>query len=146
MFRKIHSNKDPGATIGTELKKEFGRYFRRAAIHCRRLLGKYPIPFFAGMVISILLSGILAFTIMRVDKPQALPALPRLPASGAGGGMGNMLEAYNALKEAAALQSRIEAIARKDTLDTADSTEVMDALLRIDAIHKQLKLKQNRKP
>lgn len=146
MFRKIHSNTDPGATIGTELKKEFGRYFRRAGIHCRHLLGKYPIPFFAGMVISILLSGILAFTILRVDNPQALTALPRLPASGAGGGMGSMLEAYDALKEAAVLQSRIEAIARKDTLDTGDSTEVIDAFKRIDEISKQLKFKQNRKP
>lgn len=140
MFRKIHSSNDSDATLGTELKREFGKYFRRPGFYSTYILNKYPLTFFSLMVGSILLSGILSFTVMRTEKPNPLPAFPKSMTSNSNS-VSEIMGAYGTLKEATILQSRIEILARKDTLNAADSIEVFQALKRIDQIRKTMKLK-----
>ncbi|SDF11405.1 hypothetical protein SAMN05216464_1139 [Mucilaginibacter pineti] len=136
MFRKIHSNRLPGTTLAGSLKKEFSRYFIGAAVVFGRLLRRYPFTAFSLMVASILVSAILAFTVMRQQKPVPLPRMlsqKQAPATVLPG----TLDAYEAFKEAGMLQARIEANGRKDSLTSRDSIEVVRALQRIDEIRKQ---------
>lgn len=138
MFRKTHSNKDSGATLGTELKREFGKYFVRPGFYCHYVLNKYPLTFFSVMVVSILLSGILSFTVMRIEKPESLPVFPKTATDGSSG-LTEMIHAYGALKELTALQNRIAILGRKGTLNAADSIEVIQALKRIDHLRNTTK-------
>lgn len=140
MFRKIHSSNDSNATFGSELKRELGRYFKRPGFYCFHILSKYPLTFFSIMVVSILLSGVLSFTVMRIEKPIPLPSFPRSAAADANG-VSKMLDAYGTLKEAAILQNRIEVLARKHKLNAVDSIEFFQLLKRIDQIRKTMKLK-----
>lgn len=141
MYRKTPSN--------TEAKRPaldgvLG-YIRQARSRGRRLLERHPLYFFAGMLACMLGSGILAFTVMRVDVPRALPPFPQPPASGAGSGITGIIGTYGAIREVAGLQETIASIIGKDTLDTADSIRLVDALERLDRIHNQVQ-KQNPQP
>ena len=138
MFRKIHSNKDSGATLGAELKRELGKYFVRPGFYCHYVLNKYPLTFFSVMVVSILLSCILSFTVMRIEKPGALPVFSKT-ATGGSSGLAEMIGAYSALNEVTTLQNRIGILARKDSLNAGDSIEVIHILKRIDYLRNTAK-------
>ncbi|WGQ08985.1 hypothetical protein QG516_20955 [Pedobacter gandavensis] len=142
MFRKIPSSNNSDATLGTELKKEFGKYFKRVGLYSTHILNKYPLTFFSLMVASILLSGVLSFTVMRIEKPSPIPSFPK-SATNNSNGVSEIIGAFGTLKEATILQSRIEILAHKDTLNAADSIEVLQSLKRIDQIRKTMKLKSN---
>lgn len=92
------------------------------------------------MVASILLSGILSFTVMRIEKPIPLPSFPKTISSNSTG-LSEIMGAYGTLKETAILQSRIEVLTRKDSLSATDSIEFFQSLRRIDQIRKTMKLK-----
>jgi len=79
MFRKIHSNRDPGTTFFGELKKEFRPYFDQLARYLKRFALSYPKFLFGMMVINILLSIVLCLTIMRpkvINAPAVNAANP----------------------------------------------------------------------
>lgn len=132
MFRKITSNRDPGKTLGSELKKEFGVYFERAGRRGRELMAKYPRQVFIMMIVAILFSGIMAFTVMRSHKAPTITvkAVPQSAASG----LGQIISTATALQTLWGLQQHIDSLLKKDSLTHADSLTLNQALAQMDSI------------
>ena len=56
MFKKIHSKRDASDTLYSEIKKEFGGYFRKAGNGTRSFTERYPKLLFGLMVLCIVVS------------------------------------------------------------------------------------------
>lgn len=136
MYRKTHFKPKPD--LFKELGKEFGTYFTRIGERWKRVTAKYPRQLFTLMLICILTSGILAFTVLRVKKTEPMPALS---GPGVTEGLGQIIQSGQALKEVLDLQNQINAVLHKDSLTAADSTVVRNALSRLETIHHQLNSK-----
>jgi len=137
MFRKITSNRDPGKTLGSELKKEFGIYFERAGSKSRQLLEKYPRQVFTAMVIAILFSGVLAFTVMR-ERPRPILQVKTSVQSTASG-FGQIINTATALQSLWATQQQVDLLLKKDTLTHADSLTLNQALMQMESLRALLK-------
>ena len=137
MFRKITSNRDPGKTLGSELKKEFGIYFERAGSKGRQLLEKYPRQVFTAMVIAILFSGVLAFTVMRERQRPILQV--KTPVQNTASGFGQIISTASALQTLWATQQQVDLLLKKDTLTHADSLTLNQALMQMESLRALLK-------
>lgn len=136
MYRKIRSN--PPANLAQELKKEFGKYFVRLGVFCKRISGKYPRQVFALMLTSMLFSGILAFTVLRIKKAPPLPSLAVSGTSPISQGFGQIMQSGQALKEVLELRNQINTVLHKDSLGPADSLLLKNAIRRLEIINHQL--------
>jgi hypothetical protein len=132
MFRKITSNRDPGKTFGSELKKEFGIYFERAGKRSRQLLEKYPRQVFTIMIIAMLFSGVLAFTVMRQQQKLILPA--KAAPQSAASGLGQIISAASALQALWATQQQVDSLLKKTSLSHADSLTLNHALTQMESL------------
>ncbi|OYD43635.1 hypothetical protein [Sphingobacterium cellulitidis] len=119
---------------------------RRTGTSCRRLVERYPVHFFAGMVVCMLCSGILAFSVMRVGTPHTLPAFSPPPSGGAVPELTGIIDTYSAIREVADLQQVIAAIVKKDTLSAADSILLTDALRRFELIQRSISTNDKNNP
>ena len=137
MFRKITSNRDPGKTLGSELKKEFGIYFERAGLKSQQLMEKYPRQVFTAMVIAILFSGVLAFTVMR-EKQKPI-VLINASVQNTASGFGQIISTANALQTLWATQQQVDLLLKKDTLTHADSLTLNQALMQMESLRALLK-------
>lgn len=139
MSKKIHSNDQ------TDMVTRLQQCFRSAQTYLRELLHRYPLPIFVGMVICILLSGTLAFTVMRVKTPTGIPVIPNAPAIGADIDIGGVIQTYDALREVSEIQLVIQSIIEKDSLNTADSIMLISALKRFEELqHTQPSIQKNK--
>ncbi|RZJ92810.1 MAG: hypothetical protein EOO20_00405 [Chryseobacterium sp.] len=136
MFRKIRSNPVPNLYL--ELRKEFGSYLDRLASLLNSVCSRYPRQFFAMMVLSILISGILAFTVLRVAKTPALPTLDGGSSQTVTDGLGNIIQSGQALKEVLELQDQINTVLHKDSLEARDSLVLRNAIYRLETINHNL--------
>lgn len=91
-------------------------------------------------------SGILAFTVMRVENPKGIPVFPKPPANETGSVIGGILQSYGALQEITDIQREIQAIIDKDSLGTADSIRLIDALQRFEQLQQPKFEHQNSTP
>ncbi|WP_345948999.1 hypothetical protein ABDD95_19315 [Mucilaginibacter sp. PAMB04274] len=147
MFKRIHSNRDPGDTLGGELKKEFAVYFGKAGRIIRKLLEQNPRYTLIGMSLCILLSLVLSFTLFR--QPQAT-APATTPAKAAAekqiapvrDGLDQILATTSALQQTLALKKQVEALLAKPVLTPADSADLEKALDRLNQLQNHL----NQKP
>lgn len=137
MFRKITSNREPGKTLGSELKKEFGIYFERAGSKSRQLMEKYPRQVFTAMVIAILFSGVLAFTVMR-EKQKPIVQI-NASVQNTASGFGQIISTANALQTLWATQQQVDLLLKKDTLTHADSLTLNQALMQMESLRALLK-------
>jgi hypothetical protein len=137
MFRKITSNRDPGKTLGSELKKEFGIYFERAGSKSRHLLEKYPRQVFTAMVIAILFSGVLTFTVMR-ERPRPILQV-KTSVQSTDCGFGQIINTASALQSLWATQQQVDLLLKKDTLTHADSLTLNQALMQMESLRALLK-------
>lgn len=140
MSRKIHSNSQSDTVVRIQ------RYFHRAQTYFRKLLHRYPLPIFAGMVVCILLSGTLAFAVMRVKEPEGIPVFPKAPTIGADIEIAGVIQTYDALREVSEIQQVIQSIIEKDSLNAADSVLLISALKRFDELQYAKPSTQNDKP
>lgn len=138
MFRKITSNREPGKTLGSELKKEFGVYFGQAGQKGRQLMEKYPRQAFIIMVVSIIVSGILAFTVMRSRKATSVAPKAAYPQH-AVSGIGQIMSTASALQSLWGIQQQINGLLKKDTLTHADSLTLNHALEQMDSLQISIK-------
>jgi hypothetical protein len=136
MFRKITSNRDPGKTLGSELKKEFGIYFERAGTKSRQLLEKYPRQVFTAMIIAILFSGVLAFTVMREQQRQIIPV--KTSVQNTASGFGQIISTASALQTLWATQQQVDLLLKKDTLTHTDSLTLNRALSQMESLRSML--------
>lgn len=138
MYRKTHFK--PDKALWSEISKEFAIYFARFGNRIRHICEKYPKHIFFIMLGTMLISGILAFTVMRVkkDEPAQFLAGTSAPITQ---GLGQILGAGQALNKVLDLQNQINIVLQKDTLTGADSLIVKDAIDQLEKIHRQLNVK-----
>ncbi|OOG19647.1 hypothetical protein BWD42_06970 [Sphingobacterium sp. CZ-UAM] len=90
------------------------------------------------MLLCIIVSGILAFTLMRTDSGSTLSKYPKLPAVGSMAGITDALDSYSALQQVVAIQDTIAAIINKERLDDRDSIQLTDALKRFHQLQRSI--------
>ncbi len=138
MYRKTHFKPRPNLYL--EIRKEFGAYFSFLHVFWKNISARYPRQIFVVMLASILLSSVLAFTVMRVKNAGPMPSLSGSDAE-VTQGFGQILESGQALKKVLDLQSQINTVLHKDSLTAADSIVVKNAIRQLETIHHQLNTK-----
>lgn len=140
MFKKLHSNRDPQVTVYSELKKEFGVYFGKAGNCFKGIIDHNPKFLYAAMVVLLLSSIGLSFTIFRHNDPVAkVNPQPSKPVPTINDGFDRILETGAALKQAIALKKMVDSITHKNMLTKQDSTELENALDKLQQINNHFK-------
>lgn len=147
MFKKIHSNRDPKDTLLSEIKKEFGPYFKKVEDQFVSIIKRNPKVIFLVMLVVIFTSIILSFTVFRntggtKEIPNESIQLPHSKAQVhdlATGGFDQILRAGGALKETIKLKQEIEVVIAKKDLTAEDSVFLEKALIRLEQLNKSLK-------
>lgn len=114
MFKKIRSDRDPRDTVISELGKEFKPYVDQSSQTLRRLAKNYPRFLFCIMIINIVLSCILCFTVFRHKEPP-LPIKPIAPK------FDNIISLSSALRKTIRLKQQVDSLSQKKKLSSADS-------------------------
>ena len=134
MFKKITSNRDPRDTVLSEIKKEFRPYINNAGGSLKRLADHYPKFLFVMMVINIVLSAILCFTVLR-HKEEPKKTKASIVPNPIANGFEQITEASAALKETIRLKKAVDSITHKRILTKADSTQLGKDLDSLQEIH-----------
>lgn len=134
MFRKIHSNRDPQATVFSELKKEFRPYVVKAQHGFKRFAECYPRFLFMMMIINITLSVVLVMTVFKQkgDPPKQKAINAATPIAG---GFDRIRQAGLALRETIRLKREIDSITKLRTLTHPDSIALLNDLDSLRHIH-----------
>lgn len=130
MLKRIRSDRDPRDTLFSEIRKEFGRYFRSAERIFQRKAEKSPGIFFGLMTGLMFLSMILSFTVFRrKEKPGPIPlnkvVTPALD------GFSKIMETSGQIRETMACKKLIDSITSKNKLTRTDSLSLDSALDRL---------------
>lgn len=132
MFPKITSKREPGVTLGSELRKELTPYLRGTGEKIRQVLCMHPRFFFSSMVILMISSIVLAFTVLRNQQKKTVAA----PSNISGAGIGQLARKAAALQQLWRLQGEIDALLKKQKPDHADSLMIGSALSKMDSLRK----------
>lgn len=127
MWRKIHSDRDPRDTLFSELRREFRPWLDRVLSLFRQFVAGYPRLTFGLMLILMLFSAVLSFTVFRNKEAPHKIALPGQPAV-VSDGFGRIMEAAGQLSEAIRLRRTVDSLTAKSQLNTADSL-LLDSIL-----------------
>lgn len=144
MFKKIHSNRDPSETLWKALRKEFGHYFARAGRRFGQFCAGRPQFVFGLMVVLLVLSAVLSFTVFRHPAPGSAalhpkPAGQKSPHPHAlDDGFSRILETGAALKQTLELKQEVEVILAKGKLNHADSLRLEGALDSLGHLQHQI--------
>jgi len=136
MWRRIHSNRDPRDTLYRELRKEFNRYFGKAGSLCSSVLGRHPKFFFWGMVLLMLVSAVLSFTLFRRAGPVQHTAVQQ-KINPVQDGFSQILQTAGKIRETLKLKHLVDSISAKKQLTGTDSTLLDSALDRLQQVNKQ---------
>jgi hypothetical protein len=142
MYRKTPSEPVADSSAWASVRNRIGM----AQTFFRRLVRRHPFYFLTGMLVCMIASAILAFTVMRTDTQSALPALPLPESNGVGNAIGGMVRTYGTLQEIAEIQREIQAIIEKDSLTATDSIRLIHALQRFEQLHKTTPDNKNSTP
>jgi hypothetical protein len=139
MFKKIHSDRDPQDTVYSELKKEFAVYFIKANSAGKRITESYPNFLFGAMVLLMVASLVLSFTVFRVtDAPVAEKAVHKATPSPINSGFDQILLTGAALKETIQLKRQVDSLTAKKELSLPDSVALEKDLDRLKQINNHL--------
>lgn len=138
MWRKIHSNRDPRDTLFSELKKEFQPYVLKGAARFRSAAATYPRLFFAGMIVALLISLALSFTVFR-QPDKVVTSVPKLRANPAADGFDQIMQATVKMRETIKLKHLVDSLTAKKQLSNADTLLLDSALDRLQQIRHTLK-------
>lgn len=134
MFKKIHSNRDPEKTIWSELNNEFAPYISKANTGFSTIISAYPKQIFVGMMLLIIVSAVLSFTVFRnTDDPLAVKVsqqeriIPLVPQV-------NMLQMIDLMEETLLIQKQLDSIAAKEVLSATDSLTITNGIKRLDEL------------
>jgi len=126
MFRKLHSNRDPRDTLLSEINKEFRPYVRKAGTGLKSIINNHPRFLFTMMVINIVLSAVLSFTVFRHQAPP--PRVVKPQANPVSTGFDQIMRTGEKLKRSIALKRQIDSLTAKKQLSAADSLALEKAL------------------
>jgi hypothetical protein len=137
MFRKIHSNRDPGVTVWAELRREFSNYYTAAGKRSKSVLEKKPRLTYSLMVLLMASSFVISFTLFRHrDKPKSKTAIVR--SSPVEDGFSQIMRAGQKLKMTLALKNFVDSLSSKNPLTAKDSLKLDSALDRLQSIQKSI--------
>lgn len=135
MWRKIHSNRDPRDTLYSELRKEFRPGVEKLITFCRELLSGNPKISFSLMLLLLLVSAALSFTVLRhpdsIKKKVAVQE-PTIVSDG----FSQIMQATGKLKETIRLKQTVDSLTAKKQLNAADSLLLDSVLSRLQQIQK----------
>lgn len=137
MSRKIISEQDNQVTLFGELRKEFDKYFTVFLQRRNQILQRYPRQVFTGMLVCLITSIVLAFSVMRQKKVLSPSGMGKA-STDVSSGLGQILNTGSALKEVLELQSQVHIILTKDSLNATDSLLLKVAFDRLESINKKL--------
>lgn len=146
MFKRIHSNRAPGETLWRSLRQEFGSYFEQAGTSFGQFCTNYPKTIFGSMVVLLLLSVFLSFTIFHHPTqgrgpgsaaPHHNPAKVKSPHP-LDDGFSRILKTGTALKHTLGLKQEVEDILAKGKISPVDSLRLERALDSLAAIQHQI--------
>ena len=126
MFRKLHSNRDPRDTLLSEINKEFRPYISKAGKGIKGCINSHPRFLFTMMVINIVLSAVLSFTVFRHHAPP--PKVVKPQANPVSTGFDQIIRTGEKLKRTITLKRQIDSLTAKKTLSSADSLALEKAL------------------
>lgn len=146
MFKRIHSNRDPGETLWKSLRQEFGGYFERAGTSFGHFCANYPKSIFGIMVALLVMSIALSFTVFHhpAAGPRSGSAMPHHNTAPIKSphpmddGFSRILEAGSALKQTLGLKQEVESILAKGKISAADSLRLEQALDSLAVIQHQI--------
>ncbi|MGF7079706.1 hypothetical protein [Mucilaginibacter sp. UYCu711] len=144
MFRRIHSNRDPGNTLYREIKNEFGSYFEKAETTTGKIVQRNPRGSLIVMCLLMLLSAVLSFTVFRGHEKAAKPfpvqnANAALPVtSPVSEGFDQILSTTSALQQTLGLKKEVESLLAKPKLTPADSAQLEKALDRLGQLQQHV--------
>ena len=133
MFRKLHSNRDPRDTLLSEINKEFRPYVRKAGPGLKSIINNHPRFLFTMMVINIVLSAVLSFTVFRHQAPP--PKVVKPQANPVSTGFDQIMRTGEKLKRSIALKRQIDSLTAKKQLSAADSLALEKALDTIQKLN-----------
>jgi hypothetical protein len=134
MLKKIHSNRDPRDTLYSEVVKEFSAYFTIAGNSFKRCLGSYPKFFYGLMIVLLITSLLLSFTVFR--QPEKVTPVQKKAINPVGEGFDRILRASEQLRETITLKRLVDSISSKKLLTGKDSIALDSALDRLREINK----------
>jgi hypothetical protein len=135
MWKRIHSNRDPRDTLYSEIKKEFGTYFQLAGESSKQILDRYPKIAFIAMIILLLTSAALSFTLFR-NREKPNPVAAKAVINPVSDGFSRIMDAANGIKETLALKKLVDSLSSKKELNARDSLRLDSALDRLKVITK----------
>jgi len=138
MFRRIHSNSDPEATVWRELRKEFPAWEKNVRSGSEQLIRRYPWSAFSLMVALLLASVLLSFVLLH--RPADHPVKAKKSVVTIGDGFGRLLNTTSAIRATINLKRQADSLLALSALSHADS-------LRLDSIIGSLhQVQQSLKP
>lgn len=148
MFRKLHSNRDPRDTLFREIKKEFSVYFGKAESGVMGLLRQYPKQAYGVMLVLMVISLVLSFTVFRdrepavVIEPGSSAVRKHSPSPGVlspvSGGFEQILQTTATLKQTLELKQRIDTLLAKGRLTRSDSVELVTSLDQLQHLQQSI--------
>ena len=134
MWKKIHSNRDPQDTLYSELRKEFRPWFESLSKWFSGAVSRKPRFFFCTMVLLLLVSAALSFTVFRhPDKVAVTTDHPKPQVMK--DGFSRIMQAAGQLKVTLELKATVDSLTAKRQLTGADSLLLDSALSRLQRIH-----------
>jgi hypothetical protein len=121
MFKKIHSNRDPGDTLYSELKKEFSAYVDKGDVVFKSLVCGYPRFVFGLMIALLIASLILAVALHKILPEKKVATTSKNVAPPINEGFDNIMAAGVALKQTIRLRRQVDSITARKTLTKSDS-------------------------
>ena len=135
MFRKIHSNRNPEDTLLTEIRREFHHYFEKASKRITQKLEKRPQLSLSIMVVIMILSAGLCFTVFRNKEPaEKIKNISKVNA--VHDGFSQILSVSSAIKQGLALKQQIDSLTHKKALTKIDSEVLINDLDQLHQLNK----------
>lgn len=137
MFKKIHSNIDPNARLGSELRKEFSNYFNAAETRSVSFLTTYPREVFFVMVVMLALSAIVCFVVynpsVRAKEKMHHPVTTASQVSASAiAQTAQLVHSGQALARMYQLRTQIKTILAKPKMNHADSALLLGDIAEIE--------------
>ncbi|MGP2550155.1 hypothetical protein [Mucilaginibacter rubeus] len=136
MLRRIRSNRDPRDTLYSELRREFGTYFQAGEVAVKRLSVAYPKFLFSCMIVLIILSFLLSFTLFRHSSEKKV----HQPVTrGVQQGFDRITGIATSIRQALELRRVVDSLSAKKQLTPTDSVLLDSTLDRLSRLKQSLK-------
>ncbi|WDF77044.1 hypothetical protein PQ469_24480 [Mucilaginibacter sp. KACC 22773] len=119
------------------MQKEFGTYFAIAGNAIKSLTIAYPKFIFGCMVVLMLVSLVLSFTVFRHPEKAAATVVTKV--SPVEDGFSQILRTTGNIRETMQLKQLVDSLTAKKQLSGRDSILLDSALSRLAEIHQSLK-------